>query len=44
MNLYNLKDHQEQVSFGQAVRQGLGRNKGCFSLKPCPFLMTLMRC
>ncbi|MGF1725977.1 threonine synthase [Photobacterium nomapromontoriensis] len=30
MNLYNLKDHQEQVSFGQAVRQGLGRNQGLF--------------
>lgn len=30
MNLYNLKDQQEQVSFGQAVRQGLGRNQGLF--------------
>ena len=30
MKLYNLKDHQEQVSFGQAVRQGLGRNQGLF--------------
>lgn len=30
MKLYNLKDNQEQVSFGQAVRQGLGRNQGLF--------------
>lgn len=30
MKLYNLKDHQEQVSFGQAVRQGLGSNQGLF--------------
>ncbi|PSV31067.1 MULTISPECIES: threonine synthase [unclassified Photobacterium] len=30
MKLYNLKEHQEQVSFGQAVRQGLGRNQGLF--------------
>ncbi|WP_297474571.1 threonine synthase [uncultured Photobacterium sp.] len=30
MKLYNLKDHQQQVSFGQAVRQGLGRQQGLF--------------
>ncbi|MBP2699810.1 threonine synthase [Photobacterium lucens] len=30
MKLYNLKEHAEQVSFGQAVRQGLGRNQGLF--------------
>ncbi|HFK5813639.1 TPA: hypothetical protein ACG0EZ_004001, partial [Enterobacter ludwigii] len=24
MKLYNLKDHNEQVSFAQAVTQGLG--------------------
>ncbi|MBD8512766.1 threonine synthase [Photobacterium sp. WH77] len=30
MKLYNLKDHQEEVSFAQAVRQGLGRNQGLF--------------
>ncbi|PSV26023.1 threonine synthase [Photobacterium sp. GB-56] len=30
MKLYNQKEHQEQVSFGQAVRQGLGRNQGLF--------------
>ena len=30
MKLYNLKEHQQQVSFGQAVRQGLGRQQGLF--------------
>ncbi|RLV59003.1 threonine synthase [Parashewanella curva] len=30
MMLYNLKDPQEQVSFTQAVRQGLGREQGLF--------------
>ncbi len=30
MKLYNIKDHNEQVSFGQAVRQGLGANQGLF--------------
>ncbi|KQA18228.1 threonine synthase [Vibrio metoecus] len=30
MKLYNLKENDEQVSFGQAVRQGLGRNQGLF--------------
>lgn len=30
MKLYNLKDHNEQVSFAQAVTQGLGRNQGLF--------------
>ncbi|MCJ8676494.1 hypothetical protein, partial [Escherichia coli] len=25
MKLYNLKDHNEQVSFAQAVTQGLGK-------------------
>ncbi|EOV9227322.1 threonine synthase [Vibrio parahaemolyticus] len=29
MKLYNIKEN-EQVSFGQAVRQGLGRNQGLF--------------
>ncbi|MGF1685552.1 threonine synthase [Photobacterium japonica] len=36
MNLYNLKDHQEQVSFGQAVRQGLGRQQGLFFPETLP--------
>lgn len=30
MKLYNLKDHNEQVSFSQAVVQGLGKNQGLF--------------
>ncbi|QIL85936.1 threonine synthase [Vibrio sp. HDW18] len=30
MKLYNIKKNDEQVSFGQAVRQGLGRNQGLF--------------
>ncbi|AFJ48408.1 threonine synthase [Shimwellia blattae] len=30
MKLYNLKDHNEQVSFAQAVTQGLGTQQGLF--------------
>ncbi|HBC3405964.1 TPA: threonine synthase [Vibrio parahaemolyticus] len=30
MKLYNIKENDEQVSFGRAVRQGLGRNQGLF--------------
>ncbi|MGJ8581946.1 MAG: threonine synthase, partial [Psychromonas sp.] len=30
MNLYNIKDNSEQVSFQQAVKQGLGRGQGLF--------------
>ncbi|BEE18491.1 threonine synthase [Aeromonas enteropelogenes] len=30
MNLYNIKDKSEQVSFAQAVCQGLGREQGLF--------------
>ncbi|MDW3151380.1 threonine synthase [Vibrio sp. 779(2023)] len=30
MKLYNIKENDEQVSFGQAVCQGLGRNQGLF--------------
>ena len=30
MNLYNIIDHSEQVSFKQAVKQGLGRGQGLF--------------
>lgn len=33
MNLYNIKHPEEQVNFAQAVRQGLGKDQGCFSLK-----------
>lgn len=35
MKLYNLKDHNEQVSFAQAVTQGLGKNQGLFSRMTC---------
>ncbi|WP_034949050.1 threonine synthase [Erwinia oleae] len=30
MKLYNLKDHNEQVGFAQAVKQGLGKQQGLF--------------
>lgn len=30
MKLYNLKDHNEQVSFAQAVTRGLGKHQGLF--------------
>lgn len=30
MQLYNIKENDEKVSFAQAVRQGLGRNQGLF--------------
>ena len=33
MKLYNLKDHNEQVNFAQAVKQGLGSQQGLFF--PC---------
>lgn len=36
MKLYNLKDHSEQVTFAQAVRQGLGRNQGLFFPEQLP--------
>lgn len=36
MKLYNLKDHAQQVSFAQAVKQGLGRNQGLFFPKTLP--------
>lgn len=36
MKLYNLKDHSEQVSFSQAVRQGLGRQQGLFFPQDLP--------
>jgi len=31
MKLYNLKNQSEQVSFVQAVKQGLGQQQGLFS-------------
>ena len=36
MKLYNLKDHNEQVSFAQAVTQGLGKNQGLFFPQDLP--------
>lgn len=30
MNLYNIKHPEQQVSFSQAVRQGLGKDQGLF--------------
>lgn len=36
MKLYNLKDHAQQVSFAQAVKQGLGRNQGLFFPEKLP--------
>lgn len=30
MKLYNLRDHNEQVSFVQAIKQGLGKQQGLF--------------
>ncbi|ELN3180620.1 threonine synthase [Vibrio cholerae] len=36
MKLYNIKENDEQVSFGQAVRQGLGRNQGLFFPEEMP--------
>ena len=38
MKLYNIKENDEQVSFGQAVRQGLGRNQGLFFPQQIPEL------
>ncbi len=37
MKLYNIKEYDEQVSFAQAVRQGLGRNQGLFFPSELPF-------
>ena len=36
MKLYNLKDHSQQVSFAQAVQQGLGRGQGLFFPQQLP--------
>ena len=30
MELFNLKDHNEQVSFSQAVLKGIGKDQGLF--------------
>ena len=36
MKLYNLKVHSEQVSFAQAVQQGLGKGQGLFFPEQLP--------
>ncbi|MEX6424517.1 threonine synthase [Providencia manganoxydans] len=36
MKLYNLKDNSEQVSFAQAVKQGLGKQQGLFFPQELP--------
>ncbi|MEH2921760.1 threonine synthase [Samsonia erythrinae] len=36
MKLYNLKDHNEQVSFAQAIKQGLGSQQGLFFPQDLP--------
>lgn len=41
MKLYNIKDHNEQVSFAQAVRQGLGRQQGLFFPFDVPLLSNI---
>lgn len=42
MNLYNIKHPEEQVTFSQAVRQGLGRIKVYSFQKLFLNLITLM--
>jgi len=36
MKLYNLKDHSQQVSFSQAIQQGLGKGQGLFFPQDLP--------
>jgi len=36
VKFYNLKENDEQVSFSQAVKQGLGKNQGLFFPKTMP--------
>jgi len=36
VKFYNLKENDEQVSFAQAVKQGLGKNQGLFFPKTMP--------
>lgn len=38
MNLYNIKHPEEQVSFAQGVRQGLGKDQGLFFPEVLPKL------
>ena len=41
MNLYNIKHPEEQVTFYQAVRQGLGRDQGLFFPEVIPQLNNI---
>ncbi|WP_439234792.1 threonine synthase [Lonepinella koalarum] len=41
MNLYNIKHPTEQVSFAQAVRQGLGKDQGLFFPETIPQLHNI---
>jgi len=41
VKFYNLKENDEQVSFEQAVRQGLGKNQGLFFPENLPQLENL---
>ncbi|QLB13333.1 threonine synthase [Bisgaardia hudsonensis] len=41
MNLYNIKHNEEQVSFAQAVRQGLGKDQGLFFPEIIPTLANI---
>ncbi|MGL5007476.1 MAG: threonine synthase [Plesiomonas sp.] len=43
MKLYNIKDHNEQVNFAQAVRQGLGSQQGLFFPFDLPTLSNIDR-
>ncbi len=37
MKLYNIKHHDEQVTFSQAVKQGLGRDQGLYFPDSLPY-------
>jgi len=41
VKFYNLKENEEQVSFSQAVKQGLGRNQGLFFPEHIPELENI---
>lgn len=41
MKFYNLKHPEQEVSFSQAVRQGLGKNQGLFFPKELPKLENI---
>lgn len=41
VKFYNLKENEQQVSFAQAVKQGLGNNQGLFFPKEIPQLENI---